>query len=536
MTTEQRVADGIARPRTSSCRRGRSATRAPGSRCSPQPGVPRDPYEKIADAAQVQRLHRQRAERRPAHPVGPRRRLHRPGQARHRPRRAHRHDQLQRLPGRRLHARVGRQPRRRHPPQGDRPPAGVRRHHGRDRVAGPQAVVRRRHQLPRPGRHRRPPGPAGGGAGRGLRPPRRGPADAARVQAVRAGVLHDGRARLGHRLRPLHRARTEGAGRHRHRPPRPGDEHRVHRRRAAARRQARRVRLQLALLRRRRPDGRRRRPVPAVPHHVGGAPRRRPRPGDGGGVHARPVPQHRAQDRRPDPLGDERPGGHGQGAARRRRRPRRGPARRRRARRQRRVHGRLQHRRAAAARRAARRVAGSIPTRSRRTTGRATTSRSAPSARAAPPPAGERDDGDDRTTRHGRRRARRALEPSRRRPAQHQLRRRQHVGQGRGRRSGDRRPVELLWVKGSRRRPRDADRRTGWPCCASTGCAPSSTSTRASSARTRWSPPSTSAATAAAARHRRSTRRCTPSSTRRTSTTSTPTPASPWPPRPTARR
>ena len=32
-------------------------------------------------------------------------------------------------------------------------PAGVRRHHGRDRVAGPQAVVRRRHQLPRPGRH-----------------------------------------------------------------------------------------------------------------------------------------------------------------------------------------------------------------------------------------------------------------------------------------------------------------------------------------------------------------------------------------------
>ena len=38
-------------------------------------------------------------------------------------------------------------------------------------------------------------------------------------------------------------------------------------------RQARRVRLQLALLRRRRPDGRRRRPVPTVPHHVGGSPR-----------------------------------------------------------------------------------------------------------------------------------------------------------------------------------------------------------------------------------------------------------------------
>ncbi len=42
---------------------------------------------------------------------------------------------------------------------------------------------------------------------RGLRPPRRRPADAARVQAVRAVVLLDRRPRLGHRLRPLHRAR-----------------------------------------------------------------------------------------------------------------------------------------------------------------------------------------------------------------------------------------------------------------------------------------------------------------------------------------
>ena len=32
-------------------------------------------------------------------------------------------------------------------------------------------------------------------------------------------------------------------------------------------------------------------------------------------VHARPVPQHRAEDPGPDPLGHERPGGHGQGAA-----------------------------------------------------------------------------------------------------------------------------------------------------------------------------------------------------------------------------
>ena len=57
---------------------------------------------------------------------------------------------------------------------------------------------------------------------------------------------------------------------------------------------------------------------------------------DGGHrVHARPVPQHRAEDPRPDPLRDERAGGDGQGAAGRPRtrwRPRSG---RRRARRQR---------------------------------------------------------------------------------------------------------------------------------------------------------------------------------------------------------
>ncbi len=42
-----------------------------------------------------------------------------------------------------------------------------------------------------------------------------------------------------------------------------------------------------------------------------------------GGVHARPVPQRRGQDPRPDPLGAERPGDDGQGAAGRPRRARR---------------------------------------------------------------------------------------------------------------------------------------------------------------------------------------------------------------------
>ena len=145
----------------------------------------------------------------------------------------------------------------------------------------------------------------------------------------------------------------------RHRPPRARHEHRVHRRAAAAAREARLVRLQLPLLRRRRPDRRRRRPVPAVPHPVRGRPRRRLRPGRRRRVHARPVPQHRGEDPRPDPLGAERAGDDGQGAAAST------PTRSRAAQAagdvlgaNARPHGRLQHRRAPAARRAARETRG----------------------------------------------------------------------------------------------------------------------------------------------------------------------------------
>ena len=59
------------------------------------------------------------------------------------------------------------------PAEGARPPARLHRHHGRDRLARPQAVVLRRDELPRPGRHPRPPGPAGRGARRRPRPARR---------------------------------------------------------------------------------------------------------------------------------------------------------------------------------------------------------------------------------------------------------------------------------------------------------------------------------------------------------------------------
>ena len=97
------------------------------------------------------------------------------------------------------------------------------------------------------------------------------------VQVLRAGVLPHRCPGLGHVVRAGRGARRAGVGLPGHRPPRAGHEHRVHRRAAAAAREARLVRLQLPLLRRRRPDRRRGRSVPAVPDPVRGRPRRRPR-------------------------------------------------------------------------------------------------------------------------------------------------------------------------------------------------------------------------------------------------------------------
>ena len=82
------------------------------------------------------------------------------------------------------------------------------------------------------------------------------------------------------------------------------------------------LRLQLPLLRRRRPDRRVGRPVPALPDPLRGDPRwrlraRQPRRAQRRRVHARPVPQRRGQDPRPDPLGPQRPGDDRPRAARR---------------------------------------------------------------------------------------------------------------------------------------------------------------------------------------------------------------------------
>ena len=203
---------------------------------------------------------------------------------------------------------------------------------------------------------------------------------------------------------------------------------------------ARRVRLQLPLLRRRRPDGRRGRPVPAVPDHArgrrGGGARRRTRASPSCSTSAttssrrsRPSSARcmnvqeatakallvdadalAAAQRAGDVLGanavlmdayntDVRP----------------------------------------LLRRAARGAWASTPTRSRPTAAPATRSGSPPSASAARRPAGARDATPTRHDRSRRELHRRASQPARRRPAQHQLRRRQHLGQGHRHRPGHRR-------------------------------------------------------------------------------------------------
>ena len=242
-----------------------------------QPGVPRDPYEKIADAAQVHRFTGVAPSVAAAHPVGQGRRLRRPGRATPRDQGvALGTDQLQRVPGQRLHAR-----------QRDcNPDPRVRRKaidHLLECVDIMDATGSRDLKLwfsdgtnyPGPGRHPRPAGPAGRGAAtRSTTGSVRRPADAAGVQAVRAGVLHDRRAGLGHRVRRTACGSASGprscvdTGHH---APGTNIEFIV----AVLLRAGKLggVRLQLAVLRRRRPDGRRGRPVPAVPDHARGRPR-----------------------------------------------------------------------------------------------------------------------------------------------------------------------------------------------------------------------------------------------------------------------
>jgi L-rhamnose mutarotase len=268
----------LARPaeQPSSCPPGRTATPAPGSRCSASPACPRTRSREDRGRRPGAPVHRRRAAGVAAHPVGPGRRLRRsprtpPTSA------SDRRDQLQPVPGRRLQARLAHPPRPAVRRKAIDHHARVRRHHATDRVAdlklwlpdgtnypGQDDLRGRQDRLAE--------------ALREIYAARRRPAAAARVQVLRAGVLRDRHPRLGHLATRTASRWASGAGRARHRPPRAGHQHRVHRRSAAAARAGSARSTSTALLRRRRPDRRRGRPVPAVPDHERDRPRRRLRP------------------------------------------------------------------------------------------------------------------------------------------------------------------------------------------------------------------------------------------------------------------
>ena len=236
-----------------------------------QPGVPRTPQEKIDDAAQVHRFTGVAPERRPAHPVGPGRRLRRAGRAT--PTTAA-SGSARSTPtcSRTTTTSSAASPT---PTRGSARKAVAHLLECVDIMdatgsARPEAVVRRRHQLPRPGRH-----------------PRRQDRLAEALAGSTRGSAGDQRMLLEYKLFEPAFYTTDvpdwgtacctawpSAPRAKvvrgHRAPRARHQHRVHRGLPAARRAARRLRLQLPLLRRRRPDGRRRRPVPAVPHPARG--------------------------------------------------------------------------------------------------------------------------------------------------------------------------------------------------------------------------------------------------------------------------
>ena len=95
--------------------------------------------------------------------------------------------------------------------------------------------------------------------------------------------------------------------------------------------------------------------------------------------------------------------------------------------------------------------------------------------------------------------AARPVAPAGRGPAEHELRGRQHVGEGHGDRPRHGRARRAAVGQGLGRRPRDADRGRAVRAPARPAARAASTCTRASSARTRWSRRSTTACTAGAA-------------------------------------
>ncbi len=127
------------------------------------------------------------------------------------------------------------------------------------------------------------------------------------------------------------------------------------------------------------------------------------------------------------------------------------------------------------------------------------------------------------------------LEPTGVRPEGHELRGRQHLREGHRDRPGDGPARRAAVGQGLRRRPRHADRVRSRRASTRRAARPGERVSRASSAKTRWSPRSTTPCSARAARPRRSTPPCTDWWMRRTSTTCIRMPGSRSRLRPTAR-
>ena len=329
------------------------------------------------------------------HPVGQGRRLRRPRGLRGGARPPDRRHQQQHLPGRGLQARVGLQPGPARPGQGRGRHRRVLRDRPGDERPGGQGLARRRHQLPGPGRPALAPSPPRGGPQGGLRGAAGRRPHVPGVQALRARPIRHRRAGLGPEPQRRPPARRPGRRLRGHGPPCDGRQHRADRRAAPGRGPPRRLRPQRQEVRRRRPDGRLDRSLPAVPDRPRARQRdarrrRRGRPGvrQRHDLHARPVPQHRAQGAGHDPERHEPPGDDREGAPGGPRAAARGAGGGRRARGQRLPVGCVQHRRPAHARGAARAHAASRRTRTALTSRRARSRRSTPPAPAARRPAG----------------------------------------------------------------------------------------------------------------------------------------------------
>jgi len=194
-----------------------------------QKGIPRTPYEKIDDAAQVNRFTGVAPTVAPPHSLGQGRRLRGPGAARRGTGCRARHDQLEHLPGRRLHARQRLPPRRPHQQKrstisSNAVTSWTRRGRATSSCGSRTArttPVRTTSGLARTGWLSR--------CGRST-------SGSARTSEWSSSTSSSSppsttrRAGLGHVVHPLRRPRTQGEGRRRHGPPCAGHEHRVHRR------------------------------------------------------------------------------------------------------------------------------------------------------------------------------------------------------------------------------------------------------------------------------------------------------------------